>query len=169
MKSWSPPSGAGGQNKQKVKEVRPQGWAEMPSLPGKRRGPPCCVSMAWESCRAAAAPQGPHSVCPLGPHDLLIHTGWVRVSGHSELQTCLPSSLHFSALVRYGGQEGSTGGHGTPTLPSVHGSLRARVAGRPGILAGRESAQAFTANISLPGLCLGQRTLNAAGGSPRVS
>ena len=113
MRNWVPPSGAG-QTRQKEKELRPQVWAEMPlepclqtSEPGPWRGHPCCESMAEGTPRGGGNPPGTTSCLSSralwSPH---LYSAGAGAAGHSELQTCLPSSLSFFSLARCAGQGG---------------------------------------------------------------
>ena len=105
---------------------------------------PCCGATDVGTPRGGGSPPGTTSClsskAPQSPH---LYRAGVGAAGRSELQTCLPSSLRFPSSARCGSREGTTGRHGTPSLPPVHGNLRAQAAGGAKEPYRRESAQAF--------------------------
>ena len=114
----------------KEKELRPQAWAEMPlepcletSVPGPKRATPWCESTAVGTPGAAAAPQGRHPVCPLGPRGLLICTGWGRVGWAlraADMPSILSELLLLSQMCRAG--RGLQEGKGRSPCPQLTGT-----------------------------------------------
>ena len=133
---------------------------------------PCCESMAMGTLRGSGSPPGTTSCLSSralwSPH--LYRAGAGGAAGRSELQTCLPSSLRFSSLARCAGQGGdrrrARDTHPAPSSrePQGSGSLRGQ-----GSFLGENQPKFSVANLSLPGLSLGQGTLNPAGVFSRVS
>ena len=117
--------------------MKPQVWAEMPPEPCLEISLPIHGGFAllvW--IPSHGNPKGRQQL-PRG-HILLVLKGPVvsssvqsggRAAECSELQTCLPSSLRFSALTRCGGQEGDCRRAWDAHLPPVHRKLRAWAAG----------------------------------------
>ena len=114
------------------------------SAPGPPRGSPLAAGpQPWEPWGAAAALQGPHPVCSLRPHGLFICTGRGRLGTQSCRHAFYPL---WASPPRpdVQGREGTAWGHRMPTPPPVHRNLSAWALEKPGILTGRESAQAFS-------------------------
>ena len=133
---------------------------------------PCCESTAVGTLKGGSRPPGTTSCLSSralwSPH--LYRAGAGGAAGRSELQTCLPSSQSFSSLVRCAGQGGdrrrARDTHPVPSSqePQGSGSLRGQ-----GSFLGENQPKFSVANLSLPGLSLGQGTLNPAGVFSRVS
>ena len=152
MRTWVPPSRAGGHTGQKEKEVRCQVCTEMSpepcletSKPGPWRGRPCCGSTA------IGTPMGSSS----SPRDhilFVLYSPVVSSSVHGgggggwELRGAdIPSILSATSVPQpvVEGREGTAGGHGTPTFPEFMGLSGLWQLEWLGTLMGRESAQAF--------------------------
>ena len=105
----------------------PLQWAHGCGNPKRLRHPP-----GTTSCLTSRAPWSPH----------LFRAGVGRLGAQSCSHAFHPlcASLPWPDVQ---GREGTAGGHGTPTLPPVHGNHRARAAGGARDPYLRESAQAF--------------------------
>ena len=132
---------------------------------------PCCESTAVGTLKGGGRPPETTSClssrAPWSPHLYSVGAG---AAGCSELQTCLPSLLCFSALARCAGQGGdcrrARAAYPTSSSrePQGSGSWRGQGSWR-----GEKQPTLLVANLSLPGLSLGQRTLNPAGESSQGS
>ena len=131
---------------------------------------PCCESTAVGTLKGGGRPPETTSClssrAPWSPHLYSVGAG---AAGCSELQTCLPSSLRFSSLARCAGQGGdcrrTQDTHPAPSSREPQGS--ASWSGQGSFW--ERISPSFQWQISLPGLSLGQGTLNHAGVFPWVS
>ena len=85
----------------------------------------------------------------------------------ADMPSILSELLLLGQMCRAG--RGPQEGTGHPPCPQFTGTTGLGQLEGPGIFFGRESAQFSVANLSLPGLSLGQGTLNPAGVFSRVS
>ena len=141
------------------------------SVPGPRRGHPLVRVHSCGNPRGSSSPPGKTSCLSFrAPWSSHLYRGGAGVAGHSELQRCLPSSLSFSSSARCAGQGGdgrrARDAHPAPSSREPHGSGRWRGQGSRW---GENQPKLSVANLSRPGLSLGQGTLNDAGVFARVS
>ena len=179
MRTWVPPSRAGGQTSRKRKSCDLRSGLRCLLSPAWRHlcwvhggAAPSAAPRLWEPQGGGSSPPGTTSCLSSralwSPH--LYRAGAGGAAGRSELQTCLPSSLRFSSLARCAGQGGdrrrARDTHPVPSSqePQGSGSLRGQ-----GSFLGENQPKFSVANLSLPGLSLGQGTLNPAGVFSRVS